>query len=104
MELGYPAVTMTTIADHAKVSRATLYRYYSTKEQIYSDNDTGRVLEKSFRKAVRESKIHGYVSFNDRAANNDISIMPDLVIQDRSGKTTIVECKSDRKKAPKKKA
>lgn len=37
VELGYPSVTMTVIADQAKVSRATLYRYYSTKEQLYSD-------------------------------------------------------------------
>ena len=37
MEIGYPLVTMTTIAERAKVSRATLYRYYSTKEQLYSD-------------------------------------------------------------------
>lgn len=37
MEMGYPAVTMTELADRAGVSRATLYRYYSTKEQLYSD-------------------------------------------------------------------
>lgn len=37
MEVGYPSVTMTVVAGRAKVSRATLYRYYSTKEQLYSD-------------------------------------------------------------------
>lgn len=34
---GYSSVTMTHVAQQAKVSRATLYRYYSTKEQLYSD-------------------------------------------------------------------
>lgn len=36
-ELSYPSITMTTVADRANISRATLYRYYSTKEQLYSD-------------------------------------------------------------------
>ena len=37
MDIGYQSVTMTVVADKAGVSRATLYRYYSTKEQLYSD-------------------------------------------------------------------
>ena len=37
IDQGFPAVTMVEIADLAKVSRATLYRYYSTKDQIYND-------------------------------------------------------------------
>ncbi len=37
MELGHANVTMTVVADRANVSRATLYRYYSTREQLYSD-------------------------------------------------------------------
>ncbi|MGK0498860.1 MAG: AcrR family transcriptional regulator [Oceanicoccus sp.] len=35
--IGYPAVKMTDVAEEAGVSRATLYRYYSTKEQLYRD-------------------------------------------------------------------
>ena len=37
IDQGFPAVTMVEIAELAKVSRATLYRYYSTKDQIYND-------------------------------------------------------------------
>ncbi len=37
MKVGFTAVTMTDVADQAKMSRASLYRYYSTKEQLYSD-------------------------------------------------------------------
>lgn len=37
IEHGYPAVTMVQIAELADVSRATLYRYYSTKDQVYND-------------------------------------------------------------------
>jgi AcrR family transcriptional regulator len=37
IEQGFPAVTMVEIAELASVSRATLYRYYSTKDQIYND-------------------------------------------------------------------
>lgn len=33
----YSVLTMKQVADHAGVSRATLYRYYSTKEELYSD-------------------------------------------------------------------
>ena len=34
---GFPAVTMVEIAECGNVSRATLYRYYSTKDQVYND-------------------------------------------------------------------
>jgi AcrR family transcriptional regulator len=37
IDQGFSAVTMVEIAELAKVSRATLYRYYSTKDQIYND-------------------------------------------------------------------
>lgn len=36
-ERGYHSITMTEVAESSHVSRATLYRYYSTKEQLYND-------------------------------------------------------------------
>lgn len=53
------------------------------------DDEMGRVLEKSFRKAVLESREHGYVSFTDRPANAGISILPPFImtehVRDASG-------------------
>ena len=37
VRIGYRAVTMSGLADCAGISRATLYRYYPTKEQLFSD-------------------------------------------------------------------
>lgn len=37
VKIGYRAITMTGLADYAGISRGTLYRYYSTKEQLFSD-------------------------------------------------------------------
>lgn len=43
-------------------------------ELINHDDKMGRALEKSFRKAVAESKAHGYVSITDRPANKSIKV------------------------------
>ena len=36
-EIGYQDVVMTAVAKRADVGRATLYRYYATKEHLYAD-------------------------------------------------------------------
>lgn len=40
MDRDFSAISMTEIAEQANISRATLYRHYATKEQIFSDAST----------------------------------------------------------------
>lgn len=71
-----------------------------------SNNNTSRFdekwsqrLETLFRNAVRLSKSEHYVYFTDRAANNDVTILPDFVLQDAKGRWVVIEAKKSTKKS-----
>lgn len=56
-------------------------------------------LETLFRNAVRLSKSKHYVYFTDRAANNDVTIIPDFVLQDAKSRWGVIEAKKTTKKS-----
>ena len=46
----------------------------SNDSPFTNSDEMGKALEKSFRKAVSESKKHGYVSVMDRPKNSTITL------------------------------
>ncbi len=56
-EQGYGAVTMRNVAKAANMGKSTLYRHYTTKEEVYRDVTVA--WGKHFAQQLREQKLQG---------------------------------------------
>lgn len=79
---GYPGLTMKQVADGADISRATLYRYYSTKEELFSDvvYDWGLELVSSMQEQpLRDKTVAARLSMLTRHVIESVANNPRLM-------------------------